>query len=140
MDVEPISTAGGPPLASDRPPGRPRALIVDGHVPTAAALAKLLDRAGYETRTATGFAAAVRLAAGWEPDLVVCDADLDGDRSGCDVLRVLRRVFPNLLGVAMSGHAGDAAAAARSTAAGYVAHLTKPFAFGQLAEVLGQAH
>lgn len=140
MNAKRIASEGDSLPASDRPPGRPRALVVDGHGPTALALAKLLDRAGYETRTAAGFAAAVRLTAWWEPDLVVCDADLDGDRSGCDVLHVLRDAFPNLLGVAMSGHAGDAAAAARSTAAGYLAHLTKPFAFGKLAEALGQRH
>jgi CheY-like chemotaxis protein len=65
------------------------ALVVDPDLDSRASVAGLLELTGWQAREATGPDDALLAAAELDPDLVVTDADLDGD-SGATLLRRLR--------------------------------------------------
>lgn len=121
----PSLSAGKPPLiASADAAGRHcRILLVEDHEPTRIALAKLLVRRRYEVTTAGSVAEAVALAEQKEFDLLVADIGLP-DADGYDLMTTLRERH-GLKGIAVTGY-GMEQDVARSKAAGFVAHLTKP--------------
>ncbi|ACB75095.1 PAS domain-containing protein [Opitutus terrae] len=112
---------------------RGRVLLVEDHAPTRDALASLLRRRNYEVLTAATIGEArAHLAAGGI-GLLVSDIGLpDGD--GCDLMAELRG-RAELRGIALTGYGMDADIA-RSTKAGFFAHLTKPIRVQALDAVL----
>lgn len=113
-----------------------RILLVEDHKPTAQALMTLLARRGHKVVLANCLADA-RTAVGREHfDLLISDIGLpDGD--GYQLMNELRG-HPNLLGVALTGY-GMEQDVARSLAAGFIAHLTKPVSIASLDEALSTA-
>lgn len=113
----------------------PRILLVEDHADSATAFARLLERAGHHVRRAASLTEARAACAGEAFDLLVCDLTLpDGD--GCDLMREMSAAH-GIPGIAVTAHAYPADRR-RSADAGFAAHLSKPFAFGALLEIIAQ--
>ena len=106
-------------------------LIVEDEPMIAEVVARYLDRAGYDTRTAHDGPAAVAAASSSRPDLVVLDVMLPG----FDGLEVMRRLHRDLDGrvpvilLTAKGEQADRLAGLRSGADDYI---VKPFAPAEL--------
>jgi len=87
--LSPASAAavGEDPLVSEHPRGR--ILVVDDEPTIAEIVARYLQRAHFDTRTAGDGHAALARASTWHPDLVVLDLMLPG-LDGLEVMRMLR--------------------------------------------------
>ncbi len=145
LPVEPdaersLAGASMPPQASplsSGDPGRPRhILLVEDHADTAYAISRLLRRLGHRVTQADSANAALALASAPSAppiDFVVSDLWL-GTGSGLELMPELARRH-GLSGIAISGFGGDAAIA-RSRAAGFSCHLTKPIAFAALRDAI----
>lgn len=113
---------------------RPRVLYVEDHDATRSTLSGLLSRRGYEIIAARSVAEARARARETAFDVLVSDLGLpDGD--GCSLMTELRQSTPVLLGVALSGYGMDSDRA-RSAAAGFAQHLTKPVDIHALEQAL----
>ena len=113
-----------------RAPGkRPRVLLVEDHPDTARTLAKLLNNAGYDVRTAGSVAAALQLAAAEPFDVVVSDIGLP-DATGYELMEQIRDRY-GIKGIALSGY-GMEDDMRRSKGAGFVDHVVKPVNVAQL--------
>jgi PAS domain S-box-containing protein len=104
-------------------PGPRRILLVEDHEATRLALAGLLRRRGYEVVVASTVAEARDLAATHEIHVVISDLGLP-DGNGHELMTELHQTR-GLKGIALTGY-GMEEDIARSRAAGFVAHLTKP--------------
>jgi hypothetical protein len=129
-----------PPPASPAPPslrsgngGKPRVLLVEDHEDSAATLSMVLSIKGYPVRVARTVAEARGMAA--DCDVLVSDISLP-DGSGIDLLREVRQGH-DLKAIAVSGY-GTEEDVRRSTEAGFVEHLVKPFDPERLIEMLDQ--
>jgi PAS domain S-box-containing protein len=78
------ATTGPAPEAA-----RLRVLLVDDHADLSAAMADLLNREGFEVRTALSGEEGLKFASGFRPQLVLCDLNLP-DMGGHEVVRRLR--------------------------------------------------
>jgi CheY-like chemotaxis protein len=90
------------------PDTRHSVLIVDDEASIRETTSMLLSASGYETRTAkNGFDALLQLRTA-KPDVVISDLNMP-EMSGFEFLSILRRRFPEILVVAISGayHSGD---------------------------------
>ncbi|HEY4099337.1 MAG TPA: response regulator [Gemmatimonadales bacterium] len=103
---------------------RERVLVVDDSVDSGDSLARLLSSWGHDVRTAQGAVAGLRLEWEFEPHAVILDIEMPG-KNGYEVAAELRVRRRDLLLVALSGHAREEDRA-RSLAAGFDYHLTKP--------------
>ena len=99
-------------------------LLVDDHVDSLRPIQSFLRTIGYGVATADSVATALRAVTERKFDLLVCDIGLP-DGSGEDLLRQLRAGGHDLPGIALSGY-GMEEDIARSYAAGFQLHLTKP--------------
>lgn len=102
----------------------PRILLVDDHVDSLRPMQLFLETIGYQVTTADTVAAALRAATQEQFDLLVSDIGLP-DGSGDDLMRQLQDEGHNFPSIALSGY-GTEQDAARSRAAGFQIHLTKP--------------
>ena len=103
---------------------RPRILLVDDHVDSLRPMQLFLETIGYQVTTAHSVATALRLSSEKEFDMLVSDIGLP-DGSGDDLMRQLQDKGHKLLSIALSGY-GTEQDIARSRAAGFQLHLTKP--------------
>jgi signal transduction histidine kinase len=122
--------------ATTEPVARIRILLVDDHRDTAAAVRLFLARAGYEVSVANNVSDALRLVEQQSFDLLLSDIALP-DGNGWDLLQHLRELGHSFPGIALSGY-GMEDDIARNYAAGFQAHLTKPFSPRQLQSVIDQ--
>jgi signal transduction histidine kinase/ActR/RegA family two-component response regulator len=127
----PASSAPPSPRSGDG--GRPRVLLVEDHEDSAATLSMVLSIRGYPVRVARTVAEARGMAA--ECDVLVSDISLP-DGSGIDLLREVRQDH-DVKAIAVSGY-GTEEDVRRSTEAGFVEHLVKPFDPERLIEMLEQ--
>jgi signal transduction histidine kinase len=102
----------------------PRILLVDDHVDSVRPMQLFLEATGYQVTTAHSVATALRAAAQQDFDLLVSDIGLP-DGSGEDLIRQLQETGHKLQSIALSGY-GTEQDVARSRAAGFQFHLTKP--------------
>jgi signal transduction histidine kinase/ActR/RegA family two-component response regulator len=110
--------------ARHEPPGeRKRLLVVEDHAATRASLVRMMERRGYEVRSAQSLTQARELVETGTFDLVLSDLGLP-DGSGHELMRELRD-RSGIPGIALSGF-GMETDVLESRAAGFVAHLTKP--------------
>ena len=87
-------------------PSKRQILVVDDNSGVRETIAMLLVSAGYDVLVAEdGFAALVQLRK-TEPDVIVSDLEMPR-MSGFELLSVVRRRFPQILTLAMSGAYGD---------------------------------
>jgi signal transduction histidine kinase len=131
--------ADGVPIPTKAPAKLDRkcnVLLVEDHADSAAVLARILRQTGYEVSVATSSAEAQELFARQEIHVVVSDIGLpDGD--GYALLERLRAIR-EVPGIAISGIGMDRDLA-RSEAAGFAAHLTKPIHASELREAVAKA-
>jgi CheY-like chemotaxis protein len=115
-----------------------RLLVVEDHHDTAATLRRLLVRRGYEVECADSFTAAVEKARSYDFDVLVTDIGLP-DGNGVDLFRWVKQQngTERVRGVALSGFGTDEDLA-RSEAAGFSEHLTKPVDFAHLQQSLAR--
>jgi CheY-like chemotaxis protein len=106
-----------------------RVLIVEDHTDTRLVMARLLRKHGYEVRATAGVAEALAACAVEWPEVVLSDLRLE-DGDGVELVKELRARGP-VRCVALTG-LGMPADVARSKAAGFDAHLTKPVLFERL--------
>jgi len=109
-----------------------RLLVVEDHRDTAAALVRLLVRRGYEVRSAETVASALEMARDFDFDVLITDIGLP-DGTGHELFEKLKAKANGrtLRGLALSGFGMDEDIA-RSRAAGFTEHLTKPVDFARL--------
>jgi CheY-like chemotaxis protein len=130
-------------------PGRPawqreagvlgtRVLVVDDNRDAADLTARLLNTAGYETRSAHDPATALSLAETLRPQVAILDIGLpvmDGYALGLELRSRLRDEPPIL--IALTGYSQDQDRQ-RSSAAGFALHLAKPVDAEHLVHVLDE--
>ena len=116
-----------------------RILIVDDEESIRRSLAGILSDEGFETGTAAdGEKALAALREGEEaPDLVLLDIAMPG-RDGVDILAEIRRAWPGLPVVMMSGH-GTIETAVRATQLGAFDFIEKPLSVEKLLLTLRHA-
>jgi CheY-like chemotaxis protein len=113
-----------------------RILIVEDHEPTRSALAQLLANRAYHVTAAASLAEARTLAGVESFNLVISDLGLP-DGSGYELMKELKK-RSEIIGIALTGY-GMAEDVAKSHAAGFVAHLTKPVRVQSLEAALNAA-
>jgi CheY-like chemotaxis protein len=113
-----------------------RVLIADDNRDIAESFAVLLELDGHQCTYATDGTTAFRLFEQIRPDVVLLDIAMPG-WSGHDVARNIRALIPDqrVLLIAVTGWARESDKA-RSYAAGFDYHFTKPVEYEQLAELL----
>jgi signal transduction histidine kinase len=102
----------------------PRILLVDDHADSVRPMQLFLEASGYQVTTADTVATALYAATQNQFDLLVSDLGLP-DGSGDDLIRQLQDKGRKLPSIALSGY-GTEQDVARSRAAGFQVHLTKP--------------
>jgi CheY-like chemotaxis protein len=107
-----------------------RILVIDDDVTVRAAFTRLLTHSGYDVRTAADGNEGLRCMAQSLPDVLLVDIYMP-ERDGIETIRHVRRAFPQVPIMAMSGgtarhEAGNVLAAAHDFGAQYT--FTKPFA------------
>jgi signal transduction histidine kinase len=120
----PSSNLASPPSMKQKSALRPRILLVDDHVDSVRPMQLFLETIGYQVTTAHSVAAALQVSSEKEFDMLVSDLGLP-DGSGDDLMRQLQHKGHKLLSIALSGY-GTEQDIARSRAAGFQLHLTKP--------------
>ncbi|MDP9120309.1 MAG: ATP-binding protein, partial [Acidobacteriota bacterium] len=126
-------------ILPDRAPDMPpllHILLVEDHGDTAEAMAGLLTDMGHHVSLASTIATALAMADQAHFDLLVSDLGLP-DGHGCDLMRTLVSRH-GLRGIAISGY-GMEEDIARSLAAGFALHVTKPVTFETLRTALEHA-
>jgi PAS domain S-box-containing protein len=126
--------AAGPPGGTAVPPLR--VLVVDDNRDAAEMLAALLGMLGHTCAIANDGYQALRMLPDVQPQVVFLDIGMPG-MSGHEVAQAVRAdpAHAGLRLVALTGWGGDADRA-RSAAAGFDAHLTKPAALAAIEEAL----
>jgi PAS domain S-box-containing protein len=113
-----------------------RVLLVEDHEPTRTALTQLLMRRSYKVISAASVAEARILAAAQNFNFVISDIGLP-DGNGYELMAELKKNGA-IKGIALTGY-GMEQDVARSRAAGFVAHLTKPVSIQSLETALNAA-
>lgn len=104
--------------------------VVENHQDTLDALRMFLEAQGHTVESATDMKTALAKARGAKFDVLISDIGLpDGD--GWELLKQLRDDMPDIKAIAMSGY-GMKADLDRSKAAGFAAHIIKPFGPAEL--------
>jgi CheY-like chemotaxis protein len=102
-----------------------RFFVVENHQDTLDAIKMFLEAQGHSVETALDMKSALKLAPETKFDVLISDIGLpDGD--GWDLMKRLREQIPGLKAIAMSGY-GMRGDLDKSKAAGFAAHLIKPF-------------
>jgi CheY-like chemotaxis protein len=111
-------------------------LLVENHLDTNTYLRSFLELEGHTVSVAEDLKAAVTAVETDQFDVILSDITLpDGD--GWSFLRSIRSKTP-AFAIAMTGYSGEADIA-RSLAAGFQRHLTKPFSPKDLKRLLDEA-
>jgi len=112
-----------------------RILLVEDHSDTRETLARMLRRRGHEVHLATTVATAKQVGAELaDLEVLISDFGLpDGD--GLDVLQAIRPSHPAVNAIILSGF-GMEDDVAKTRAAGFAHHLTKPVEFAKLEEAI----
>jgi signal transduction histidine kinase len=140
ISARPSSEQTGPAPSVSKPTENAaphsRILLVDDHLDSLRPMQLFLETSGYEVTTAESVQAALRIAAQEEFDLLVSDIGLP-DGSGEDLIRQLQDNGHKLPSIALSGY-GMEQDLARSRAAGFQVHLTKPVSPQHLQTTINQ--
>lgn len=99
--------------------------VVENHQDTLDAIKMFLEAQGHSVASALDMKSALKLATTTEFDVLISDIGLpDGD--GWELMKQFREKIPGVKAIAISGY-GMRADLDKSKAAGFAAHLIKPF-------------
>ncbi|HEV7822904.1 MAG TPA: response regulator [Burkholderiales bacterium] len=114
-----------------------RVLIVDDNVALLTSLSSVLREAGHGVKTAEDGAAAIALAASWQPEFVLLDAHMPS-MNGFEVARQLRARYPQdvMTLILMSGSSLDDATVRGAERAGFDHCVDKIHSFSSLDGIL----
>jgi PAS domain S-box-containing protein len=114
-----------------------RILLIEDHRDAVTTLRDLLELSGHEVETAYNGPDGLAIAAGFRPDVVLCDLGLPG-MDGFEVANALRRdpATSSARLIAITGY-GQEEDQRRSREAGFDEHLVKPVDFKELTRLLG---
>ena len=102
-----------------------RFFVIENHQDTLDAIKMFLEAQGHSVETASDMKSGLKIAPRTKFDVLISDIGLpDGD--GWELLKRLRETMPEVKAIAMSGY-GMRADLNKSQAAGYAAHIVKPF-------------
>jgi CheY-like chemotaxis protein len=146
-----VAALAGPPPATPVPPAAPvvakpaalagpptnRVLVVDDNAEVRKMLEDALAALGYQTRTASDGAAAVRAVIDDAPDVVLLDVYMPG-LSGVGALPTIVALAPHAKVIMISGAANEDVLK-RSLAFGAHDYVTKPFEISSLSRALETA-
>jgi len=121
--VDPAANGSEPTSASRKSQDKVRLLLVEDHIDTARALARLLENRGFTTQVAPNVANALEAIEREEFDLYLCDLGLP-DGTGIELIRKVRETRKTPA-IALTGF-GMQEDVERAQKAGFDAHLTKP--------------
>jgi signal transduction histidine kinase len=127
LNEPPVEQTSRPPVAigvRQKISAHPRVLLVDDHMDSLRPMQLFLQAIGYQVTTAHSVASGLQAATKEQFDLLVSDIGLP-DGTGDELLRLLLNQGQKLPGIALSGY-GTEKDVARSYAAGFQVHLTKP--------------
>jgi CheY-like chemotaxis protein len=126
--------------AAEARPAAARVLVIDDEVWVRDVARASLEEEGYHVREAAGGAEGLRALRAGPADAVVCDLFMPG-MDGLEVLRALRRDFPAVPVVVMSGAAFEGTLDLLRAAGllGAARILNKPFRPAELAAAVGEA-
>jgi PAS domain S-box-containing protein len=129
-DAGPGASGSGEEQSGQEP--RRRILVVDDNVDAANALRYLLENDGHEVKVAGDGAAGLALARDFRPDFLLLDIGLPR-MNGYEIAKQVRedKTLRNVTIIAITGY-GQANDRARTSAAGFDHHLTKPVEFHSL--------
>ena len=114
-------------------------LIVDDEVDIRETVAGILSDEGYEARVAANGVEAIAAINEQPPSLLLLDIWLEGgEREGLELLDTVRRSYPGLPVVMISGH-GNIETAVSAIKRGAYDYIEKPFKTGQLFVVVDRA-
>ena len=116
----------------------PRLLIVDDEKDLLEMLFDHFRELGYVVDTSPSGVGALAIIREVPPDVVLLDLNLRGSLSGLDVLRAMRRGWPGIPVIMVTGNA-DVAVGRDILAEGAFDYVAKPFALAHLAEVVAIA-
>jgi signal transduction histidine kinase/ActR/RegA family two-component response regulator len=130
-----LPRAEAPARAVERAPagaavGKRRLLVIDDEADARESLGALLRLEGHEVHAAADGAAGLALLAEVRPGIALVDIGLPG-MDGYEVARRARALGGSLLLIAVTGY-GQRQDRDRAHAAGFDAHLTKPFTYEEL--------
>jgi len=112
-------------------------LVVDDEMVIRESLRKILSAEGFRVRTTTDAESALDILRGWETDIAFIDLKLP-TLSGMDLLGLIRREFPQIPTVMMTGYSTQENAVT-SLQNGAFDFLPKPFAFEELLSTVQRA-
>jgi DNA-binding NtrC family response regulator len=125
--------------ANPKPPARPiTLLIVDDEEVILKALKRVIRDDGYRVLTALEAEEALRLVSSEMVDVVLSDIDMPG-MSGLDLMVRLRRNYPRIVRLMLTGRATVAMAVGAINEGEVYRFMTKPWDIDELREVLRQA-
>ncbi|MBU2488670.1 MAG: response regulator [Proteobacteria bacterium] len=110
-----------------------RILLVDDEVEYLNILKKRMDRRGMDVTTAKSGSAAIAILRGNDFDVAVVDLKME-DMDGIEVLRIFKKMVPDMPVIILTGH-GSQKAAREGMACGAFDYLIKPC---DLSELLGK--
>jgi len=123
---------------SDQPSTkRMRLLLVDDEESYVNVLSKRMTRRNFEVSSALSGAQAIRILRKQDFDAVVLDLKME-DMDGIEVLRIFRKMAPDLAVIMLTGH-GSATAALQGMQEGAFDYLTKPCELDELLEKIAKA-
>jgi signal transduction histidine kinase/CheY-like chemotaxis protein len=129
-----VSSADDTRLAREREATALSVLVVDDEEEVRESMHLLLEELGHQVSLAGCTDSALALATEDKPDLALVDFRLRGGESGLDTIRELRRQFPGLPGILVSGE--TAPGRLQEAAAAGVVLLSKPVLPEQLEEAI----
>ena len=114
-----------------------RLLLVDDEVGYLDVLAKRLTHRGFKVTTASSGAEAIRAARRWDFDVAVVDLKME-DMDGIEVLKMLKKMVPDLHVIILTGH-GSERAAREGIAQGAFDYLINPVDIEEILEKMKEA-
>ncbi len=125
-------------IPSSEPERRIRLLLVDDEVEYLHVLSNRLDKRGMEVATANSGTLAIQTLRKQEFDVAVLDLKME-DMDGIEVLKVFKKMDPELMVVMLTGH-GSEKAARDGIDFGAYDYLTKPCEIQELVAKIQEAY
>jgi DNA-binding NtrC family response regulator len=127
-------------MNGERPASRPiTLLIVDDEVTILKALQRVVRDDGYRVLTAQNGEEALRLVASEAVDIVLSDIDMPAGMDGLELMVRLRRNYPAVVRLLLTGRATLAMAVGAINDGEVYRFMTKPWDIDELREVLRQS-